>query len=603
MPETSTPHIVILSTKLEAHQRHKQPWHTVLGIATGLQSYDVRITLVTDANTPPDAASFTVRKIAPLFSGNAPSHELQVTLEELKPDRILVLGNVMSLLRPGRFALGAPVSLMLAHQRFYVRELLRIALPDWAKEWRLLWRPLVHSLMPGWVLRLGLRWSGVAHLITFSEGARARFAEAGLPVASVVVPRIDGGMPVRDPEQPRADEAPIFCYFGPPLALRGVEQVLEAFGVFRSYGVRARLLLMIRVDDAYTKARCAALRERVAAHPFKDDIFLDDSVRSPESLREALNVADIFVLPFKITVSDVPLVVPEAAFSGKPVITLDTPGIRQWSGWFPNILVTRRAIMPHAMERALAQVDVTTIIDREPWKDWGRAVYDLMTDLRNAPPLPSPERGLWCLCGADGVGKTALVRRLSTQLGVAGVPHSYAWSRYRNYLSLPFMALMRWTGHSRKITETQEDGSTETVAGVRNFRGNVTLALSFLALQWVDQALDILVRYRLLRHGSLILGDRCVIDTLADLCVETGLKERILGRYARSLLWLLPAPVRVAIIERDPEAVQADRPEVQHDPYAEQRREVYREIAERFGYPVIRNDGTLGEALAQIWQS
>ena len=87
---------------------------------------------------------------------------------------------------------------------------------------------------------------------------------------------------------------------------------------------------------------------------------------------------------------------------------------------------------------------------------------------------------LVALAGVDGGGKTYLLQALQRRLDEAGVPHRHVWSRFRNYLSKPLLALARLTGHNRK----------EEMAGVRtgyhDFVGRPWLAWPFLCLQVVD---------------------------------------------------------------------------------------------------------------------
>ena len=135
---------------------------------------------------------------------------------------------------------------------------------------------------------------------------------------------------------------------------------------------------------------------------------------------------------------------------------------------------------------------------------------------------------LVALAGVDGGGKTYLLAALQRRLDRAGVPHRHVWTRFRNYLSKPLLALARLTGHNRK----------EEIAGVRtgyhDFVGRPWLAWPFLCLQVVDSVLDSWWRYHRGHDRRVILADRCIYDTLVDLAIDTGLDELVFGT-ARAL--------------------------------------------------------------------
>ena len=52
------------------------------------------------------------------------------------------------------------------------------------------------------------------------------------------------------------------------------------------------------------------------------------------------------------------------------------------------------------------------------------------------------------ITGVDGSGKTTLVKWLKEELERRGHAPGFVWSRFNNYVSLPFLALTRLTGHN-----------------------------------------------------------------------------------------------------------------------------------------------------------
>ena len=201
---------------------------------------------------------------------------------------------------------------------------------------------------------------------------------------------------------------------------------------------------------------------------------------------------------------------------------------------------------------------------------------------------------LVALAGVDGGGKTFLLQALQRRLDEAGVPHRHVWSRFRNYLSKPLLALARLTGHNRK----------EEMAGVRtgyhDFVGRPWLAWPFLCLQVVDSVLDSWWRYHRGHDRRVILADRCIYDTLVDLAVDTGLDEVVFGRLGRWLVGRLPAPHLAVVLNRPVAAIRADRPDVLLDRNFARRRALYRRLADEFRLPVLENDGTAEAVLDRL---
>ena len=52
------------------------------------------------------------------------------------------------------------------------------------------------------------------------------------------------------------------------------------------------------------------------------------------------------------------------------------------------------------------------------------------------------------IAGVDGSGKTTLTDWLQEELRARGHAPGFVWSRFNNYLSLPFLAATRVTGHN-----------------------------------------------------------------------------------------------------------------------------------------------------------
>ena len=194
-----------------------------------------------------------------------------------------------------------------------------------------------------------------------------------------------------------------------------------------------------------------------------------------------------------------------------------------------------------------------------------------------------------CLLGVDGSGKTTIAKAYIKYLEKEDIPVIHVWSRYRNYLSKPFLALMRFTGHNRK------ENINGISIGYHDFQNSRVIAFLFLALQWLDQIIDIFLRFRSTNNN--IVSDRCVIDTLVDLCVDTNMDDFVLSGYGRSLIAMMPKRTTYFIVSRDKELVYDLRPDVKVDRYYDRRVGLYNRIANDFCLNMLCNNGTVGEAV------
>lgn len=252
-----------------------------------------------------------------------------------------------------------------------------------------------------------------------------------------------------------------------------------------------------------------------------------------------------------------------------------------------GIVAARPEDLPHALLHAV-RLPAGPPPDPTGWTRWDRAVEPLLA----AEPPWSALR-LLAICGVDGAGKTLLVERLRDRFAARGVATRHVWSRFRNYLSKPLLAAARLTGHNRK---EHHPGFT---VGYHEFRGT-PWARPFLALQAVDLALDTLCRFR---GPQLILADRCPLDTLVDLCVDTGLDDLVLDRLGPRLLALLPRPAAAVVIQRSPALIAARRPDALADRNFARRRVLYQRLAARFDLPLIDNDGPIEATVEAVLEA
>lgn len=568
---------------LSARRADRQPWLSADGMASGLAGLGHAVLVITDHGEPPRQRGYATVTVPRLFQGGRFASALRDELVRWGAERVYVLLGAARLARLRDLRAPCPVSLVLASARMRWEELARLPASALLQEWRILALPLLDSRLPATTLRLGFQRSRADEVVYLSEAARSRYAAAGLPLGRHLRPQVR-------PIAPSAARLPRPCttiaYLGPPLMARGADLAVTAFEQAVAMGLRARLLLLLRSD-----APAAAIRrllERCATSPQAAAITCERRDLAPQELQRRLASVDVFLLPFRIPISDVPVVAIEAGLTGRPVVVLDTPGVSEVVRAFDGIVVADPADLPAALVEACGRPP-----RRAPspvgWTSWQDAVRPLL----DRPGRTLRDLSLLALCGGDGAGKTLLADTIARRAG-SGVTR--VWSRFRNYLSLPLLAVTRLTGHNRK---ERIDGVT---VGYRDFTRSRPLALTHLALQLADCCIDLGLRFRS-RVGQVLVADRCALDTLVDLAVDTGLDDLVIDRIAPWLASRLPAPWVAVVVERPVAAIAVERPDALVDRHFARRRMLYRRLAQRLCLPLIHNGSTIDAAVAAIHEA
>ena len=211
---------------------------------------------------------------------------------------------------------------------------------------------------------------------------------------------------------------------------------------------------------------------------------------------------------------------------------------------------------------------------------------------------PDADPGLIFITGTDGSGKSHLANVLKASLAARGYRSAVVWSRFQNFVSKPFLALTRLTGHNHY----------RVVDGVRfgfhDFQGLGRLRWLFAILQAIDVNIGAYLNItRPRRNVDVLICERGPWDTLSDVMVDTGLKispQSLLGR-----VFLLQAQKAgsVFLIRRSPANVITTRPELRHDYKLNAKMDSYNYLAAQKSWTVIDNNGSLSQTESALKQS
>lgn len=304
-----------------------QPWYTVNKLSEKYVSkYDVNI--FTDVNNN-YSSKYNIIKIDKLFNFFFPTNELIKKIESLNPKKIFAVIGSHEILLFTRYKNFKNLNLIIGNNRFKINEILRVNFYDFLKEFKLLIIPIFASLIPGFFLRLGFNLIGNSKILYLSKEAQTRYSKLGLPKGNIFMPlkKIQCKKKIFSNLK---NKKITLTYFGPPLNLRGLDIVMNAFESLSKIKKNIFLNLYVRnKKEVYLKNRMLNLEKKINKSNFKNKINLDTNYYSHKSLQKKIKQSTLIILPFKITISDTPIVIYEATYTKIPLFVLNTPGITE----------------------------------------------------------------------------------------------------------------------------------------------------------------------------------------------------------------------------------------------------------------------------------
>lgn len=192
------------------------------------------------------------------------------------------------------------------------------------------------------------------------------------------------------------------------------------------------------------------------------------------------------------------------------------------------------------------------------------------------------------LTGPDGSGKSTLLEAIKNEMQKKGIETTTVWLRSPKIFSKPLMAYCRLKGYTKYY---MKDG---VKYGYHNFSSSKAVSFLFPFLQYIDFRIALLLKKR---PQGIILYDRFVLDTLADLMVSTRRLDLHKTWIGRRFLCLMPPSTKVFIIMVDELIIRQRKLDTLHDPNLSLKINIYGILAKDLNFEVLNNNGEFESTL------
>ena len=199
------------------------------------------------------------------------------------------------------------------------------------------------------------------------------------------------------------------------------------------------------------------------------------------------------------------------------------------------------------------------------------------------------------ITGVDGAGKSCHAQWLVNRLRKHGFKVGLIWSRFNNFLSLPLLALTRFTGHNYYKT------INGTLFGFHDFEHLYVYRHLFAILQAIDVNIACFRHIQTQRNKfDVLVCERGPWDTLADVIADTGLKALSNNLLGRIFTIQINKDSKVLLVMRSTKNILNTRPELISDYKLEKKLLLYYQLAEINKWTVVDNNGSIDSTRIQI---
>ena len=226
---------------------------------------------------------------------------------------------------------------------------------------------IAQSLMPRRFYVKCLCSRSPRHIITMSDYVRDKLIACGYPIEYVhailpgkaAIKKNEGQPEVFDHVQKTLAGRPYYLFFGPPQAIRGLEQILTAFKKIATIYQDICLVCLFRSDKGLQADK---LRSDIKQLGLEGRLFCIWQSVSEADLDAFLENCYAVLKPFLLVPSEIPLAVIEAAGYAKPVITTGPDGTGLFARQFG-------LMVPIGNAKALAEAMLRLLSDKNLYSE------------------------------------------------------------------------------------------------------------------------------------------------------------------------------------------------------------------------------------------
>ncbi|MFX0204411.1 MAG: dTMP kinase [Candidatus Hodarchaeota archaeon] len=193
-----------------------------------------------------------------------------------------------------------------------------------------------------------------------------------------------------------------------------------------------------------------------------------------------------------------------------------------------------------------------------------------------------------CFIGIDGSGKTTLAKQIMKTLIDKGFKVKYTWSRFEPWISKPFIFLAKFFFLNKDNMNLNYKQYSATRKNL--FKNNILYSL-YLVLIIPDVIIQNMIKIGIpIIMGRYIVADRYIYDTVVDIAVDRKFDINNTMILLRVLLYLLPKPKIVFLLDVDEEIAFKRKKDIPSLEYIKDRRTLYINIGKEIG--AVKLDGT-----------